>query len=53
MKAYNGYIADVPKVWFRRCDGRMFLFDELTQANITPNTQFNEINAGWSMFPVA
>ena len=31
----------------------MFYFDEITQASATPNTQTTEINAGWSLFPVA
>lgn len=53
VKAFGGYIADVPKVWFKRCDGRIFHFDELTQASVTPNTQFTEITGGWSMHPVA
>lgn len=28
MPSYGGYIADVPKFWFKRCDGRIFHFDE-------------------------
>lgn len=43
----------MPRVWFRRCDGRIFYFDEITQANASPNVQYTEINAGWSLFPVA
>jgi hypothetical protein len=53
IAAYKGYIADVPRVWFKRCDGRIFYFDEITQANASPNVQYTEINAGWSLFPVA
>lgn len=53
VPAYKGYIADVPRVWFKRCDGRVFYFDEITQSQATPNTQFIDINAGWSIFPVA
>lgn len=40
-------------LWFKRCDGKIFYFDELTQASITANPQFTEINAGWSTVPVA
>ena len=33
MATYNnalkGYVADVPKVIFRRCDGHAYAFDEL------------------------
>jgi hypothetical protein len=53
VKSFNGYIADVPLLWFKRCDGKIFYFDELTQASITANPQFTEINAGWSTVPVA
>ena len=50
---FQGYIADVPRMWFKRCDGRVFYFDELTQASVTPQVNYTEINAGWSLFPVA
>ncbi len=50
---FRGYIADVPRMWFKRCDGRIFYFDELTSASVTPDVQYTEINAGWSLFPVA
>lgn len=53
VKSFNGYIADVPLLWFKRCDGKIFYFDELTQASISANPQFTEINAGWSTVPVA
>lgn len=52
-KPFGGYIADVPRLWFKRCDGRVFYFDELTQASVTPQINNTEINAGWSLFPVA
>lgn len=45
VPAYKGYIADVPVVWFKRCDGKIFYFDEITQANATPQTNFTEVNA--------
>ena len=50
---FQGYIADVPHFWFKRCDGKVFYFDELTAATVTPNIQYNEVNAGWSLYPVA
>jgi len=53
VEALKGYVADVPKVIFKRCDGRKFLFDELTAATVTPQMNPMEINAGWSLFPVA
>ena len=30
---YEGYIVDNPKLDFRRCDGRMYAFDEVSTAN--------------------
>lgn len=53
VKQFGGYIADVPKMYFKRCDSRVFVFDELTQASVTPNVQYTEISAGWSLYPVA
>lgn len=40
-------------MWFKRCDGRIFYFDELTNATVTPQVNYTEINAGWSLYPVA
>ena len=57
MATYNaalkGYVADVPKVIFRRCDGKAYAFDELTAATVSANIDTMDINAGWSLFPVA
>ena len=57
MATYNaalkGYVADVPKVIFRRCDGHAYSFDELTAATVSANIETLDINAGWSLFPVA
>lgn len=53
VKEFNGYVADVPRLWFKRCDGRVFYFDELTAATVSPQVNYTEINAGWSLYPVA
>ena len=53
VKEFNGYIADVPRIWFKRCDGRVFYFDEITNATVSPQVNYTEINAGWSLYPVA
>lgn len=53
VKDFKGYIADVPIAYFKRCDDRRFTFDKLTAASVTPNIQTTDINAGWSLFPVA
>jgi len=45
---------DVPKVYLKRCgDDKTFVLDEITQASVTPSVNTVEINAGWSLFPVA
>ena len=44
----------MPKAYFTRCgDKRRFTFDKLTAATVTPNIQTTDVNAGWSLFPVA
>ena len=57
MATYNaalkGYIADVPKVIFKRCDGAVFAMDELTSATVSANIDNTEVRAGWSLFAVA
>lgn len=53
IPAYKGYITDVPELWFKRNDGRVYHFDQLTAFNASPNVNFTEVNAGWSLYPVA
>jgi len=53
VKEFGGYVADVPRLWFKRCDGRVFYFDELTNATVSPQVNYTEVNAGWSLYPVA
>lgn len=53
VPSLKGYIADVPKVVFRRCDGNAYAFDELTSATVTANIETMDINGGWSLFPLA
>jgi hypothetical protein len=38
---------------FRRCDGHAYAFNELTAATVSANIETIDINAGWSLFPVA
>jgi len=46
MPKYQGYITDVPKVWFKRkADKKLFHFDQLSEFSSTPNVQYNEVNA--------
>jgi hypothetical protein len=53
IKSLGVYIADVPRVFFNRCDGRAFVLDELTSCTMTPQTNYLDVNAGWSSLPVA
>ena len=49
VENFNGYIADDPRVVFRRCDGKKFYMDELTAATVTANIETTDIQAGWSL----
>ena len=56
MATYNaylkGYIADVPRVVFKRCDGFKYFFDELTDATVSANIETIDVNAGWSLMGI-
>lgn len=49
----RGYITDVPEIWLKRTDNRVFHFDQISSSNVSPDTQFTEVNGGWSLYPVA
>ena len=53
IDALNGYVADNPKVEFKRCDGRVFSFDEINSASTSATTNNITITGGWSNFPLA
>jgi len=55
QQSKDGYsVANyVEYCYVKRCDGRIFYFDELTNATVTPQVNYTEINAGWSLYPVA
>ena len=53
IEKFQGYVADVPEFWFNRIDGRTFHYNQLTAASVTPQVNFTEVNAGWSIYPVA
>lgn len=53
IPAFKGYVADVPEFWFKRIDGKIYHYNQLTQASAVPNVNFQEVNAGWSLYPVA
>lgn len=31
IKSLNVYIADVPRIYYNRCDGKKFILDELSK----------------------
>jgi len=41
--ALKGYVADVPKVIFRRCDGKAYAFNELSSATVSADIQTTDI----------
>lgn len=53
IKKIDGYIVDVPKAIFTRCDGRRFVYDNLASCNFSPTIDPLTINGGWSMYPRA
>ena len=53
VPSLKGYVTDVPEIWLKRKDNKVFHFDQLSSSNVSPDTQFTEVNAGWSMYPVA
>lgn len=32
IKSLNVYIADVPRIYYNRCDGKKFILDELVKS---------------------
>lgn len=53
VPALKGYVTDVPELWLKRRDEKVFHFDQLSSSNVSPDTQFTEVNGGWSLYPVA
>ena len=53
IPSLKGYVTDVPEIWLKRKDDKVFHFDQLSSSNVSPDTQFTEVNGGWSLYPVA
>lgn len=53
VNAVKGFIADTAKLDFRRCDGRVFHFDNTSTTSITPGGDYITINGGWDFYPLA
>lgn len=52
IAALRGYIVDVPLLFFKRCDGKKYVFDKLS--NFSSDVDFGSltVNAGWSKYAV-
>jgi hypothetical protein len=53
IPALKGFITDVPEIWLKRKDDRVFHYNKLTSSNVTPNTNFTEVTGGWGLYPIA
>lgn len=53
IKKYNGYIADVANLIFKRTDGKRFYFDKATATNFAPSQESTPINGGQGVAPLA
>ena len=53
VPALRGYIADVPWFYFRRGDGTVFTNKHVTQCSLSPQSDFQEVRAGWSQYATA
>lgn len=53
IQSVNGYVADVAEIYFKRCDGKVFFFDEASSSSFTPTFNQLEISGGWGLFPRA
>ena len=50
---YNGYMIDVAKLIFIRCDSTPFYFSEASQTNFSDTMNNITINGGWGINPLA
>ena len=50
---YNGYMIDVAKLIFIRCDDTPFYFSEASQTNFSDTMNNITINGGWNVNPLA
>ena len=42
-ESLKGYVADVPRVVFKRCDKKCIYMDELSSATVTANIETTDI----------
>lgn len=50
-KKYEGFVADVANIDFKRCDGMVYHCDSATATNITPSANSITVNCGQSAYP--
>lgn len=53
VEKFGGYIADNPNIEFKRCDGKVFSYDEVNTASMSDSSESLTINGGQSNFPLA
>ena len=50
-KKYQGFVADVADIDFKRCDGMVYHCDSATATGITPSAKSITVNCGQSSYP--
>lgn len=49
---YNGFIADVANIDFKRCDGKVYTCQHATATSMTPSADSISITGGHSQYPI-
>lgn len=53
IKKFGGYVADNPNIDFKRCDQRVFSYDQVNTSGFTNGNETLTINGGQGAFPLA
>lgn len=53
IEKYDGYIADNPNIYFERCDGEVFAYQEVNTASMTNTANSISITGGQGNYPLA
>lgn len=53
LPKYDGYIVDNPNIDFKRCDGKIFSYDEVNTASVTNTSNQITITGGQGRSPLA
>ena len=52
MEEYKGFLYDVPKVDFIRCDHKHYHFDKVSTSDATFSSESTPITGGWGKLPI-